>query len=173
MEAEEHQAAWSAADIAHPTHFGKVERLCGEKTISSLFGGGKSFVRYPLRLVYRFSEQSDARAMVRREAVCRMMVSVSKRIFKRAVKRNRVKRQIREAWRKEKGPLAVDVNEAGMVLDVAFIFVGKELPSSVRIGKAMSEAVGSLRQAVARGVRTPDGTSSGEERGGAQADKQA
>ena len=56
-----------------------------------MFEGGvsKSFSIFPIRVVYMPVEQGEAPASI--------LISVSKRRFKRAVKRNRVKRQIREA----------------------------------------------------------------------------
>ena len=61
-----------------------------------MFEGGvsKSFSIFPIRVVYMPVEQGEAPASI--------LISVSKRRFKRAVKRNRVKRQIREAYRKNK-----------------------------------------------------------------------
>ena len=60
-----------------------------------MFEGGvsKSFSIFPIRVVYMPVEQGEVPASI--------LISVSKRRFKRAVKRNRVKRQIREAYRKK------------------------------------------------------------------------
>ena len=64
-----------------------------------MFEGGhsKSFSIFPIRVVYMPVEQGEVPATI--------LISVSKRRFKRAVKRNRVKRQIREVYRKNKQPL--------------------------------------------------------------------
>ena len=51
---------------------------------------------FPIRVVYRLVEPQPNAAQIQ------MLVSVPKKHFKRAVKRNRVKRQIREAYRKHK-----------------------------------------------------------------------
>ncbi len=74
--------------------FPKRERLCSIKSIDSLFSGGESFIAYPLRVVYRIETENDE---TQRSAS--LLISVSKKKFKRAVKRNRVKRLIREAYR--------------------------------------------------------------------------
>ena len=68
----------------------KEERLVGRKLVETLFkgGGSRSMSYYPLRIVYCL--------VAREEAPVRILVSVPKRCFKRAVKRNRVKRQVRE-----------------------------------------------------------------------------
>ena len=73
----------------------KSERLDKKKVIDKMFSGGaRSFSVFPLRVVYLPVEELEAPVSI--------LVSVSKRRFKRAVKRNRVKRQIREAYRKNK-----------------------------------------------------------------------
>ena len=77
----------------------KAERLNSKILIGKMFEGGvsKSFSIFPIRVVYMPVEQGEASASI--------LISVSKRRFKRAVKRNRVKRQIREAYRKNKSIL--------------------------------------------------------------------
>lgn len=81
----------------HPHSFNKKERLCSKRVIDTLFdGGSKSFSAYPLRAVFRPVDLGAEQELVS------ILVSVSKKHFKRAVKRNRAKRQIREAYRKNK-----------------------------------------------------------------------
>lgn len=78
--------------------FGKEERLCSRTLIDRLFNkdGSRSMTAYPLRLVYMKTQDGED------IPPAQMLVSVPKRCFKRAVKRNRVKRQVREAYRKNK-----------------------------------------------------------------------
>ena len=71
----------------------KTERLCGKTAVVGLFEHGKSLSAGCLRCKYMI--RAD-------EGPSRIVVSVPKRHFKRAVKRNRVKRQIREAYRLNK-----------------------------------------------------------------------
>ena len=74
-----------------PNTLRKSERLDKKKVIEKMFAGGsRSFSVFPLRVVYLPVEELEAPVSI--------LVSVSKRRFKRAVKRNRVKRQIREAY---------------------------------------------------------------------------
>ena len=77
---------------------GKEERICSKKQIDELFNGkcSKTMTAYPIRVVYA------VRTCVESEPQAQIMVSVSKRYFKHAVQRNRVKRQLREAYRKNK-----------------------------------------------------------------------
>lgn len=54
--------------------------------------------------------------------------SVSKRYFKKAVDRNRVKRLIRESYRLQKLPLRDLLAQSGTSMHLFFIYTGKELP---------------------------------------------
>lgn len=103
----------------------KSERLDRKKVIEKMFAGGsRSFSVFPLRVVYLPVEKLDAPVSI--------LVSVSKRRFKRAVKRNRVKRQIREAYRLNKHLLSEALSGSQSRLAVAFIYLSDELvPSSV------------------------------------------
>ena len=86
-----------------------------------MFEGGhsKSFSIFPIRVVYMPVEQGEVPATI--------LISVSKRRFKRAVKRNRVKRQIREVYRKNKQPLLDGLQNKGQRLAIAFIYLSDEL----------------------------------------------
>lgn len=78
----------------------KKERLNSRILIEKLFSGGsKSLPVFPLRIVYMAVEGEHLPDVS-------LLISVPKKRFKRAVKRNRVKRQIREAYRKNKQILA-------------------------------------------------------------------
>lgn len=101
----------------------KEERICSKLLIDKLFGGGShSMSAFPLRMVYRYEESEDD------EPAVRILVSVPKRCFKRAVKRNRVKRQIREAYRLNKHSLSAKVSEKpGRKLLLAFIWTDNKL----------------------------------------------
>ena len=79
--------------------FGKKEHLCKRMLIDKLFSGKSRALTY--LVVDRNNEQ---------DAPVEVLISVSKRFFKRAVKRNRVKRQIREAYRKQKLALLERMN---------------------------------------------------------------
>ena len=84
----------------------KSERLCGKKAIAGLMERGKGGVSGCLR--YKFLKTGEADAS-------RILVSVPKRFFKRAVKRNLLKRRIRESYRLQKEILPVPV-------DIAFLY---------------------------------------------------
>lgn len=108
----------------------KQERLCSKKSIDTLFAGtdSKSLSAYPIRAVYRHTE----------EAGIRILVSVSKRRFRHAVDRNRAKRQLREAYRLNKHLLdTISTVHTGM--DIAFLWLtDKHQPSELISAKMVS-----------------------------------
>lgn len=105
----------------------KAERLNSKILIEKMFtGGSHSFSIFPLRVVYMPLEK-------RGDAPVSILVSVSKKRFKRAVKRNRVKRQIREAYRKNKHALCGLFDGKQQSLAVAFIYLSDRLAPSVEI----------------------------------------
>lgn len=107
----------------------KAERQNKRSVIGKLFeSGGKSISAFPLRVVYMPIAKDS-------EYPVNILVSVPKRLFKRAVKRNRVKRQIREAYRLNKDILLQPLTSQphGMVL--AFIWLDKELHPSDEVGR--------------------------------------
>lgn len=73
----------------------KIEKLKSQKLIEKLFSEGNSVAAYPLRLVYLKTAFDDLVSV-------KAGVSVSKRNFKKAVHRNRLKRLMREAYRLNK-----------------------------------------------------------------------
>lgn len=110
--------------------FSKAERLCSKKLIERLFGGeGKSFPAFPLRVVYMPLTEEEMAADVS------ILVSVPKKRFKRAVKRNRVKRQVREAYRRNKHILteALAAQEGVPRMALAFIWLDGKLHPSVEV----------------------------------------
>ena len=118
-----------------PHTYGKEERLCSRKAIEELFSGGhQSVSAYPIRAVF----------MPRKQAGVRIMVSVSKRYFKRAVNRNRVKRQLREAYRLQK-ELLLPLNSG---LDIAFLWTSDEMLSIEIISRRMHNILQRIHESV-------------------------
>ena len=115
---------------------GKAERLCSKKLIERLFeGGNKSFPAFPLRVVYMYLNPDEV------EADVSILISVPKKRFKRAVKRNFVKRQIREAYRRHKyillDTLQAQGNSQKMVL--AFIWLDGKTHASGEVEVKMKK----------------------------------
>ena len=85
--------------------FGRTQKLKSKKLIDQLFTEGRSLKSFPLKLVYLPIPNSESSEL-------RTAVSVPKKLIKTAVQRNRIKRLMREVFRKNK------------------YLVTKELPSS-------------------------------------------
>lgn len=120
----------------------KVERLDKKKIIEKMFAGGsRSFSVFPLRVVYLPVEELEADASI--------LISVSKRRFKRAVKRNRVKRQIREAYRVNKHELLNILVERKCRLAIAFIYLSDQLVESSIIEDRMRIALARITEKMA------------------------
>ncbi|RDC65151.1 ribonuclease P protein component [Adhaeribacter pallidiroseus] len=102
------------ASDKNTTSFKKEERLCSKKLIEQLFREGSSFNLYPLRFI--FIKQSPPAAIVPQ-----ILISVSKRNFKKAVDRNRLKRQIREAYRQNKTILYPEGQSSIQLLGILYI----------------------------------------------------
>lgn len=118
--------------------FKKAERLCSKKQIEKLFSEGNSFLFYPLKIVYTdidFPEPFPAKAVF----------TVSKKRFKSAVRRNLIKRRMREAYRLNKHLLALNENFSKKA--VSFIYIGKEILDFQPIEKAMKRSLIALAKA--------------------------
>lgn len=114
-----------------PATLPKSERLSGKTGISALMSGGRwgyaSHIRYCLR------HREDG------STLNRIMVSVPKKHFKRAVKRNLLKRRLREAYRTQKDLLKV----SGM--DILFYYSSTEVADSSVIRAEMGSILSGLR----------------------------
>lgn len=101
------------------TSYPKKEKLKSKKLIDQLFIEGQSVSVFPLRLVYLATFFDDG-------VLAKTGVSVSKRNFKTAVGRNRVKRLLRESYRLNKTLYfnSLKTQHAFMIL-----YIGKEILS--------------------------------------------
>ena len=95
---------------------GKEERLKSKKLIEKLYKDGKSVKSFPLRLVYVQTDHTSS-------FPAQMGVSVAKRNFKLAVKRNRIKRLMRECYRLQKN---IVYNQLDMPYVFMISYIGKE-----------------------------------------------
>src|SRR5690606_3410709 len=109
--------------------FNQKEKLKSQKLIELLFAEGQSVMAYPLRLVYLNMSSSE-------DVLIKAGVSVSKRQFKKAVDRNRIKRLLREAYRLNKHRYFNNITTpyAFMIL-----YIGKEKPTLPEIETKMNQ----------------------------------
>lgn len=117
------------------------ERLCGKTKIDALFTSGNSFVVYPYRVVYILYRN------IERTPVS-MFVSVPKKKFKRAVKRNLIRRRIKEAYRLNKQTLTNSLQTHKDALDMAILFLDKEIPEYHTLEKKMKELLYKLKETI-------------------------
>ena len=112
------------------TSLTKKERLCGKTAISRLLDEGRHGSAGNIRFLFLAGTGEENN---------RIMVSVPKKNFKRAVKRNLLKRRIRESWRKQKHMLS---SRSGM--DILFMYPSKEIMSYEDIYAAVGKVIESL-----------------------------
>ncbi len=114
------------------TSLTKKERLCGKTAISRLLDEGRHGSAGNIRFLFLAGTGEEKN---------RIMVSVPKKNFKRAVKRNLLKRRIRESYRKQKRNLAV---KGG--LDVLFMYSSKEVLSYEEIFQSIGQIISKINE---------------------------
>ncbi len=111
----------------------KQEILSSKKLIGELFNHGKSVYRYPLKFKYLVSkdrQESDSSVL--------FSVTVPKRIIKTAVKRNLLKRRIREAYRLNKELLSAAV-PANVQISFMIIYTSRDIESYHKIERSLKK----------------------------------
>ncbi len=119
----------------------KAERLNSKILIGKMFEGGAIPSRFPS---FRYALYICLSSRERLPAS--ILISVSKRRFKRAVKRNRVKRQIREVYRKNKSLLVDELQRREQRLAVAFIYLSDELVATAELEEKMKTALSRISE---------------------------
>jgi ribonuclease P protein component len=121
--------------------FPGAEKLKSRSLITGLFSKGSSFSVYPIRVTWmQVADQG--------QPFMQAGVSASKRNFKKAVDRNRLKRLLREAYRLQKNELMDALQASGKHIVVFFLFTGKELASFEEINQSMSRALKMLQKKI-------------------------
>ena len=112
--------------------FRKKERIVSHQLIETLFekGDSQTLAAYPLRAVFLQTERQQGHAPIQ------ILISVPKKRFKHAVDRNRVKRQVREAYRHHK-QLISDIIPDDKELLIAFIWLSDSHCPSNEVEKRM------------------------------------
>ena len=113
--------------------FPKKERICRKIIIDKLFcGGNTAMTVFPLRAIFMTEHLNDDD-----KYPVQVIVSVSKRRMRRAVDRNRLKRQIREAYRLNKNQLLQYCNEHAVKLYIAFVALAEEACQTDKVEHSM------------------------------------
>ncbi len=117
--------------------FGKKEKLCSKLAIDALFKSGKSFKQYPIKVMYMPLEESDSAA--------KLLISVPKKRFKKAVSRNSIKRLIRETYRLNKPDLIDNWQAQGKYFALAFVYIGNDIPDYNDLNVTMKRILEKLK----------------------------
>ena len=112
-------------DFSYP----KKDKLKSKKLIEKLFKEGKNISNYPIKLVY-------LKAHLPQDIEIQAGVTVSKKNFKTAIKRNRIKRLLRESYRMNKH--VVFNNKEGSFAFM-FLYIGKEMPQYHMVEESMKK----------------------------------
>ena len=113
--------------------FPKAEHLKSKKTIEQLFSRGQQAFQYPFKVMYLVDDVHNGYPQA--------LFSASKRHFKHAVDRNKIKRMSREAYRLHKPHL---LPENGKVAALAFIYVGKKIENYQLMHQSMGKVLKKL-----------------------------
>lgn len=111
----------------------KQERLCGKTRITTLLSEGKHGNIPGFRYCYMMDNGLDFN---------RILVSVPKKLFKRAVKRNLLKRRMRESWRLNKKAMSTKG------IDILFTYSTKEILSQDEIQSSIVKIIEKINKAV-------------------------
>jgi ribonuclease P protein component len=112
--------------------FPKNEKLCGQLSVDRLYKEGKRFVVWPLRVSY----------IVAPDNANRVLIWAPKSLFRHAVDRNRLRRQMREAYRLNKSLL----DPCACSYHIAFNYMDKNMLDYHLIDKAMRRALKKINQ---------------------------
>jgi ribonuclease P protein component len=115
-----------------PNRFKKNERLRSQKVIGALFAQGQVVIKYPFRAVFLVSANNGF-------PPAEVMMSVSKKRFKRANQRHLIRRRMKEAYRLQKSKLYISLNQMNIHLAVALIYLPKEESDYLTIYKNMGK----------------------------------
>lgn len=118
--------------------FPREEKLKSKKMIGNIFSNGFVVKSYPIRIQFTFHEVTDLPR-------CQVGVTVSKRNFKSAVDRNRIKRQLREVYRLNKTDLINKLEARDKHLAMMIIYTNNEKWDYSKIATKVNDAFGKIR----------------------------
>jgi len=122
----------------------KDGRLKSRKVIEHLFKEGKAFSIFPLRVIYMTTFPESLIIDSKLQAG----FSVSTKNFKKAVDRNRIKRLMKEAYRLQKNPLVVQLENSDKKIAVFFIYTGNDTPDYELIYEKMDSSIKRLQKII-------------------------
>jgi ribonuclease P protein component len=130
--------------MANGSTLGKLERVKKRKMIEEIFDSGESFLISPFKVFYISKSVSIQERIIGHEkrevdSSLQFGVAVSKKNFKKAVDRNRIKRLVREAYRTQKGELKKSLDDKGdQSLSLFIVYIGKQMPEFTVVKEKVS-----------------------------------
>ena len=134
----------------------KGERLYLREEIERLHSCGRSFVSYPIRIVWL--AEPIVTQTPGEQAQVAVMTSVAKRRFKHAVDRNRIKRMTRAAYRLHKAPLWQAATQHHCTIRVALQSVAKTMPTYPELEQAVERAIARIVKEIEKANPTSPAT---------------
>ncbi len=120
--------------------FSKEERLCSQKTIDRLYADGHRSMAFPYSVIWLETPTLDV--------PCQVLIVAPKRRLHHAVDRNRMKRLTRECYRQLKPQLYSVLQERGMHITLALVYIHNELLSYDKVfqkmGKLMEQLINEI-----------------------------
>lgn len=134
-----------------PQTFKKNERLCRRSLIGKLFGKGVSFFEFPFKIIYLSVDVAEA---LPPGTPAQVLFTVPKRNHKRAVSRNRIKRLMREAYRRHKTELYSTLQTQNKQLVLVFIYTNREMPDYQQTERKIKLAIHRLIHDITKNTTT-------------------
>ena len=126
--------------------FTKAERLKSKKEIAAVFKSKNTGLVYPVKFLFDTSVVSSGE----REPGVKVLITVPKRSFKKAVDRNRTKRLIRESYRTQKHNLVSLAAEKNLAVNLAFVYVAKEVLTFNDVNRAIGKVLHEIERKIAK-----------------------
>jgi ribonuclease P protein component len=126
--------------------FTKAERLKSKKEIAAVFKSKNTGLVYPVKFLFDTSVVSSGE----REPGVKVLITVPKRSFKKAVDRNRIKRLIRESYRTQKHNLVSLAAEKNLAVNIAFVYVAKEVLTFNDVNRAIGKVLHEIERKIAK-----------------------
>ena len=123
----------------HTYTYHKLERLKGYHAIRNVFISGHSFMHSSMKIFYSYEQLNP-------ETFLKCSVGVSKRNFRKAVQRNRIKRLLKEAYRLNKVSLLLFTQNNRLQFSVFILYTGKDLPAFNYLNEKMPVIIEKLIQ---------------------------
>ena len=116
--------------------YNRSEKLKSRKQLQQIFSTGKTFTTFPLKVFYQLVNEQDN--------IIKTGVGVSKKNFKKAVDRNRIKRLLRECYRTQRIPLHNNLLESKRKFAIFILYIDKVMPEYNFIYQKMQQLIKKL-----------------------------